>query len=154
MAKERDDASEHGELRRVTSAVLQMFDSWTGRSILIAATNHEGMLDTAVWRRFEEVLFLKPPTAAELRQLPVVQLRGVLPEFGVAEVLELGWFEGKPHLDVERAIRRAVKEMALAGESPRLRLAHLDAARKRDPGRARPSAQGLRRRRTPDRMPA
>ncbi len=138
LGKERDDASEHGELRRVTSAVLQMFDSWTGRSILIAATNHEGMLDTAVWRRFEEALFLKPPTADELRRLLTVKLRGVRPEFDIAEVLERGWFEGKPHADVERAIRRAVKEMVLTGESPRLRLAHLDAAHKHE------TARGLR----------
>ena len=135
LGKERDDASEHGELRRVTSAVLQMFDSWTGRSILVAATNHESMLDTAVWRRFEEALFLKPPTAAELCQLLTVKLRGVRPEFTISEVLKLGWFKGKPHADVERAIRRAVKEMVLAGESPRLRLPHLDVARKHETAR-------------------
>ena len=34
-----------------------MMDSYRGSSILVAASNHEGMLDRALWRRFEEVLF-------------------------------------------------------------------------------------------------
>ena len=77
LGKEREDASEHGELRRVVNAVLQMLDAYEGRSLIIAATNHEGMLDSAIWRRFEEVLILKPPTVAQLRRLLSVKLRGV-----------------------------------------------------------------------------
>ena len=73
LGKERDDPSEHGELRRVVNAVLQMLDAYAGRSLVAAATNHDGMLDSAVWRRFEEVLFLRPPTAAQLRQLLAVK---------------------------------------------------------------------------------
>lgn len=77
-----------------------------------------------------------PRGAAE--PVPEDRERGVRPEFAISEVLERGWFAGKPHADVERAVRRAAKEMALAGESPRLRLACLDAARRRD------AAQGMR----------
>ncbi len=46
-----------------------MLDSYDGKSILIAATNHEKMLDTAVWRRFEEVLFFEPPNLEQIRRL-------------------------------------------------------------------------------------
>ena len=137
VGKEREDASEHGELRRVVNAVLQMLDSYDGRSLIVAATNHEGMLDSAVWRRFEEVLFLKPPTAAELRRLLAVKLRGVRREFGIGEVVNRGWFKGAAHADVERIVRRAVKEMVLAGEAPRLRIEHLESARKREAARRR-----------------
>ena len=42
LGKEREDASEHGELRRVVNAVLQMLDAYDGRSLILAATNHEG----------------------------------------------------------------------------------------------------------------
>ena len=138
VGKERDDASEHGELRRVVNAVLQMLDSYDGRSLIAAATNHEGMLDSAVWRRFEEVLFLKPPTAAELRRLLAVKLRGVRREFEIGEVVDRGWFKGAAHADVERIVRRAVKEMVLAGEAPRLRIGHLESARRREAARRRP----------------
>ena len=137
VGKEREDASEHGELRRVVNAVLQMLDSYDGRSLIVAATNHEGMLDSAVWRRFEEVLFLKSPTAAELRRLLAVKLRGVRREFEIGEVVRWGWFKGAAHADVERIVRRAVKEMVLAGEAPRLRMEHLESARRREAARRR-----------------
>ena len=63
LGKERDDPSEHGELRPVVNAGLPMLDAYA-RRIPLAATNHEGMPDSAVWRRFDEVLFLRPPTTA------------------------------------------------------------------------------------------
>ena len=135
VGKEREDASEHGELRRVVNAVLQMLDSYDGRSLIAAATNHEGMLDSAVWRRFEEVLFLKPPTTVELRRLLAVKLRGVRREFEIGDVVDRGWFKGAAHADVERVVRRAVKEMVLAGEAPRLRIGHLESARRREAAR-------------------
>lgn len=137
LGKEREDATEHGELRRVVNAVLQMLDFYAGRSLIVAATNHEGMLDAAVWRRFEEVLFLKPPTATELRRLLAVKLRGVRREFDILEIAELGWFKGASHADVERIVRRAIKEMVLEGEAPRLRIRHLETARRREIARRR-----------------
>ena len=127
LGKEREDASEHGELRRVVNAVLQMLDAYEGRSLIIAATNHEGMLDSAIWRRFEEVLILKPPTVAQLRRLLSVKLRGVRREFSIEDVASRGWFKGATHADVERVLRRALKEMVLQDSDPRLRIEHLEA---------------------------
>ena len=137
LGKEREDASEHGELRRVVNAVLQMLDAYEGRSLIIAATNHEGMLDTAVWRRFEEVLYLKPPTTSQLCRLLSMKLRGVRREFNVKEVVDQGWFKGATHADVERVVRRAVKDMVLQGEELRLRLEHVESARHRENARRR-----------------
>ena len=96
LGKEREDASEHGELRRVVNAVLQMLDAYEGRSLIIAATNHEGMLDTAIWRRFEEILFLKPPTPAQLCRLLAVKLRRQVRrrDFDFEDVVDQGWFSG------------------------------------------------------------
>ena len=132
LGKEREDPSEHGELRRVVNAVLQMLDAYEGRSLIIAATNHEGMLDTAIWRRFEEVLFLKPPTVAQLRQLLSVKLRGVRREFAIDDIAGRGWFKGDTHADVERVLRRVLREMVLDGGDLRLRIEHLEAARRRE----------------------
>jgi SpoVK/Ycf46/Vps4 family AAA+-type ATPase len=39
LAKERDDVADHGELKRVVNAFLQLLDVYTGKSLLIAATN-------------------------------------------------------------------------------------------------------------------
>ena len=61
------------EFDALGSSVLGMLDPYAGRSLIVAAANHETMLDAAVWRPFEEVLFLKKPTAAELRRLIAVK---------------------------------------------------------------------------------
>ena len=135
MGKEREDTTEHGELRRVVNAVLQMLDAYDGRSLVIAATNHEGMLDTAVWRRFEEVLFLKPPTRAQLCRLLAVKLRGVRREFDIEEIAKRGIFRGATHADVERVVRQALKEMILGGGEACLSVEHLEAAQRRESAR-------------------
>lgn len=48
LAKERAEKSEHGELKRAVNAFLQMLDDYDGKSIIVAATNHEQMLDSAM----------------------------------------------------------------------------------------------------------
>ena len=135
LGKEREDASEHGELRRVVNAVLQMLDAYRGRSLVAAATNHEGLLDSAIWRRFEEVLYLKPPTPAQLCQLLSVKLRGVRKDLDPRAVAESGLFKDSTHADVERVIRRALKSILLAGRELCLTADDLSAAAKREKAR-------------------
>lgn len=52
IAKVRDDKNELGELKRVVNSLLQNIDNLKNGSIIIAATNHDHLLDSAVWRRF------------------------------------------------------------------------------------------------------
>jgi SpoVK/Ycf46/Vps4 family AAA+-type ATPase len=61
IAKLRDDKSELGELKRVVISLLQNIDDLHQDTILIAATNHAHMLDSAIWRRFDIVWELLPP---------------------------------------------------------------------------------------------
>ena len=132
LGKEREDATEHGELRRVVNAVLQMLDAYQGRSLIIAATNHEGMLDTAIWRRFEEILYLKLPTRAQICQLLKVKLRGVRKGFDARALVESGLLDGFSHADVERVIRRALKELIMNGEDLHLKAFQLKTAAERE----------------------
>jgi SpoVK/Ycf46/Vps4 family AAA+-type ATPase len=53
IAKLRDDTNELGELKRVVNSLLQNIDSLSGEIPIIAATNHEHLLDSAIWRRFD-----------------------------------------------------------------------------------------------------
>ena len=61
IGKNRDDSHEHGEIKRVVNNFLQMLDNFKGDSILIAATNHQNILDPAIWRRFDDVLYYDLP---------------------------------------------------------------------------------------------
>jgi len=61
IAKARDDSNELGELKRVVNSLLQNVDAMSSDSLLLAATNHEGLLDVAVWRRFDYKLKIELP---------------------------------------------------------------------------------------------
>lgn len=67
IAKLRGDTQELGELKRVVNSFIQNLDTLGSHSIVIAATNHQELLDSAVWRRFSYRLALDFP-AAELRE--------------------------------------------------------------------------------------
>ena len=103
--------------------------------------NHEGMLDSAVWRRFDEVLFLKPPTRAQLCRLLGVKLRGIRRDFDVREIAERDMLKGATHADVERIVRRALKEMVIKGGELRLNVDHLEAALRRESARKQRSTR-------------
>ncbi|MDP1844222.1 MAG: ATP-binding protein [Sediminibacterium sp.] len=62
IAKARDDQHELGELKRVINSLLQNIDEFTAAgNILIAATNHQELLDKAIWRRFNYVVEVGKP---------------------------------------------------------------------------------------------
>jgi len=61
IGKNRDDSHEHGEIKRVVNSFLQMLDNFSGTSIIFAATNHQNMLDFAIWRRFDDVVYYELP---------------------------------------------------------------------------------------------
>jgi SpoVK/Ycf46/Vps4 family AAA+-type ATPase len=70
IAKRRDDNSDIGELKRLVTVLLQELDAWPSNSLLIAATNHEDLIDPAVWRRFERrVAFPLPPASQQAELL-------------------------------------------------------------------------------------
>ncbi|MBA6397600.1 AAA family ATPase [Colwellia sp. BRX10-4] len=113
LGKERNDGSEHGELRRVVNAVLQMMDSYDGKSIIIAATNHEQILDSAIWRRFDELVEFPLLNKDQLQNLLQLKLRGVRREFDLDSPELHSIFDDKSPAIIERIIRRAVKRMIL-----------------------------------------
>jgi len=116
FGKERDDAAEHGELKRVVNAFLQMLDNFEGKSLLIAATNHDQILDSAVWRRFDEVLVFDLPNIEQLRRLLLVKLRGFRRDFEIEDADFVSQLKGMSHADVERVLRRAAKDMIFSGK--------------------------------------
>lgn len=61
IAKARDDSNELGELKRVVNSLLQNVDAMSSDSLLLAATNHEQLLDPAVWRRFDYKMEIELP---------------------------------------------------------------------------------------------
>lgn len=69
IAKKRDDGNEMGELKRVVTALLQNFDNMSENIFLIAATNHEHLLDPAIWRRFNYTINFGYPDETQRTEL-------------------------------------------------------------------------------------
>lgn len=66
IGKERGDQQETGEIKRVVSSLLLQIDALPSYVVTIAATNHDSLLDKAVWRRFQIKLDLPKPTRSNL----------------------------------------------------------------------------------------
>ena len=66
IGKERGDQHETGEIKRVVSSLLLQIDALPSYVVTIAATNHDALLDKAVWRRFQIKIELPKPTRSNL----------------------------------------------------------------------------------------
>lgn len=69
LAKLRDDRQELGELKRVVVSLLQNIDSVRGQTVILAATNHEHLLDPAIWRRFAYRVHIELPKIDARRKM-------------------------------------------------------------------------------------
>jgi len=114
LGKRRDDPQEVGELKRVVSSFLQILDAHPRDHMVIAATNHEGMLDEALWRRFDEILYFARPTVAQLVQLMDLRLRSVRKK-GIDLDAFANEMAGFAYADAERVCLEATKAMLLRG---------------------------------------
>lgn len=61
--------NEVGEMRRVLNAFLQFIEQDKSDSLIIAATNNPQILDRALFRRFDDVLYYQNPQEADRKQL-------------------------------------------------------------------------------------
>ena len=69
VGKERGDVHETGEIKRVVSSLLLQIDALPSYTIVVVASNHAELLDTAVWRRFQVRLEMPRPTKSSLLDL-------------------------------------------------------------------------------------
>ncbi|MEH2002470.1 MAG: ATP-binding protein [Nostoc sp.] len=115
IARDRDNLNEHGEVKRLVNSLLQLIDNATNQSIFVAATNHEKLLDSAVWRRFDEVIFFDNPsvelrTALLSRYLSAIRYTAInLSTFAIR-------LENATGADIERICSDAIKTVILRGE--------------------------------------
>ena len=113
VAKLRDDKHELGELKRVVNSLLQNIDSFSQNSILIAATNHQELLDPAVWRRFTKIITLEKPNKEEIvlmiKSLIKNSNSNVVENEKKLEQVALA-YEGISHADVKTVFNNAIKK--------------------------------------------
>lgn len=111
IAKMRDDRNELGELKRVVNTVIQGIDSLEPSAIVIGATNHAQMLDTAIWRRFPYKIAFGPPHR-DLRQALWFHFLGDDPAYEVASRMLALLSEGLNGADIQEAALAARRHAA------------------------------------------
>lgn len=108
FAKRRDDGQDVGELKRVVNVLLQAIDEWPSTSLLVAATNHEELLDRAIFRRFDFWIRF-PDSNQEQIEILLMQLGC---DHGLATKLA-PILVGRPLSDTSRLVLRARRQVVL-----------------------------------------
>jgi hypothetical protein len=131
IAKLRDDPNEVGEIKRVVNTLLQNIDSRAHAGITIGITNHQALLDPAVWRRFEVQVSLPLPSYKRRLQIAEANVSPGAPET-LTEMKLLAWLsEGLSGAEVVTMCRRLRKQALLNSSNssaPALRIAQVAAS--------------------------
>ena len=70
VGKQRElKSNDVGEIHRIVNILLGLLEEYNGEGILIATTNLEGVIDKALFRRFDDFIELPKPTDKEIMQL-------------------------------------------------------------------------------------
>ena len=110
---ERSMDNDVGEMRRVLNAFLQFIEQDTSDSIIIAATNNPKLLDQALFRRFDDVLYYDYPDENERKNL-ISNLIGTYRDknFSWKEILKES--ESLSHAEIDQACRDSIKKAILS----------------------------------------
>jgi SpoVK/Ycf46/Vps4 family AAA+-type ATPase len=112
IAKLRDDPQEVGEIKRVVNTLLQNLDQRATLGLTIAITNHEGLLDPAVWRRFEIQIAVPRPSFPQRERIVSRYLDSLA--LSPAKIRFLAWLtDGLSGAEIEQLVRGLKRSMAL-----------------------------------------
>jgi SpoVK/Ycf46/Vps4 family AAA+-type ATPase len=124
IARSRTNTRDIGEASRIVNSLLQLMEDYDAPGLLVATTNIESSLDSALFRRFDEVFFVPLPSAEEIHKL----LRLTLSAVRLAEMIN--WnriveaLSGASAAMVVKAAQDAAKA-AVLGEKKGVTEAHL-----------------------------
>jgi SpoVK/Ycf46/Vps4 family AAA+-type ATPase len=69
IAKSRSNGQDVGEMHRIVNILLNLLEDFEAPGILIATTNFKGIIDFALFRRFDEIIEMPLPTTKEIERL-------------------------------------------------------------------------------------
>lgn len=126
IGSRRSAQNDVGEMRRILNSFLQFLERDDSDSIVVAATNFVGMLDDALFRRFDDVVRYALPDARMTKALVENRLSSF-------DIREIRWqtvtaaARGLSHADITRGCDDAAKAAVLA-DSTRIPTALLSRA--------------------------
>ena len=107
----RSKDNDVGEMRRVLNSFLQFIERDNSDSLIIAATNNLGLLDQALFRRFDDVLHYQLPSKEEKLLLLENRLGSYAGNFDLNSIVDN--LDNLSHAEISKACSDAIKESVL-----------------------------------------
>lgn len=115
LGTDRNRDNEVGEMRRILTSFLMFMERADSESIIVAATNQLEVLDTALFRRFDDVIQYSLPTDEEIARLVSIHLGERLKPESVRQVAKL--LSNYSHATVCAVCKDAIKESILTNQA-------------------------------------
>jgi SpoVK/Ycf46/Vps4 family AAA+-type ATPase len=107
LARAREEAGEHNELRRVVNSLLVFIDRIRPKGFLVAATNLDQSLDPAVWRRFDEVIWFERPNRRMIERFLRMKFKNL--QVSCDPISFAPNLDGYSYAEIERVCVQAIK---------------------------------------------
>lgn len=115
LARSRTERNDVGEINRITNALLGFLEGYRGEGLVIAATNLDSALDTALFRRFDEVIKMPLPSVIEIGRLLKVTLSAIRVEKGIDWAATASQLDGMSCSDIVQIAQNAAKRCVMEG---------------------------------------
>lgn len=115
IGTQRGVGNDVGEMRRVLNGLLQFIEADESQSLIVAATNSLESLDTALFRRFDDVLHYEKPGAVEIENLIGNRLSTFKGRFQIDKIAR--YAEGLSHAEITQACDDAIKIAILSDKN-------------------------------------
>lgn len=115
IGADRGSLNDVGEARRILNSFLQFLENDESDSIIVAATNYVEMLDSALFRRFDDVIRYSLPAEQEAESLIRNRLHAFLPSRVAWKKLK-SESTGLSHAEIARACDDAAKQCVIEGK--------------------------------------
>ncbi|HNP28385.1 MAG TPA: ATP-binding protein [Nitrospirales bacterium] len=115
IARSRTNTKDIGEASRIVNSLLQLMEDYDAPGLLVATTNVESSLDSALFRRFDEVFLVPLPGREEIEKLLQMTLSAVK----LTKPIDWGQFvhrlTGAPAAMIVKVAQDAAKAAVLEG---------------------------------------
>ena len=102
-----------GEARRILNSFLINIENNVSNSIIIAATNLGQNLDTALFRRFDDIIYFETPEKPQIKNILNNRLKryNLTKEYSITQLSNK--LKGSSFADISTGIDEAIKEMII-----------------------------------------
>lgn len=115
IARSRTNQKDIGEVHRIVNSLLQLLDEYDLPGLLVATTNIHDQIDSALFRRFDEVVEITKPGPDEVLAILKMALSSVNLDKKINWKEVVSCLSNKSASDVVRVAENASKDVILSG---------------------------------------